>query len=190
EAASKAKIAFAINTIVNDTGEAVDLFCGDWIASHQAACEIYAAGHTIAIGEKRDLVIASCGGFPHDINMIQAHKTLEAASQACKENGTIILLAECSDGLGRKGFLDWFAAGNSDAMAERLCENYQVNGQTAWSLLRKAERFNVRIISGLDARSLEQMSLVPMQSLSRAIAKATHSTGYIMPFGAKYLPKM
>jgi nickel-dependent lactate racemase len=190
EAASKAKVAFAINTIVNDAGEAVDLFCGDWIASHQVACEKYSADHTVPISEKRDLVIASCGGFPHDINMIQAHKALEAASQACKDGGTIILLAECSDGLGRKGFLDWFAAGNSDAMAERLCENYQVNGQTAWSLLRKAERFNVRIISGLDARSLEQMSLVPMQSLSRAIAKAAHSTGYIIPFGAKYLPKM
>lgn len=190
EAASKAKVAFAINTIVNDAGEAVDLFCGDWIASHQAACEKYTADHAIAINEKRDLVIASCGGFPHDINMIQAHKTLEAASQACKDRGTIVLLAECVDGLGRKDFLEWFDAGNSEAMAERLCENYQVNGQTAWSLLRKAERFDIRIISTLDARSLEQMKLVPMQSLGRAVAKSTHASGYIMPFGAKYLPKI
>lgn len=38
EASSKAKIAFAVNTIVNDVGEVTDVFCGDWIESHREAC--------------------------------------------------------------------------------------------------------------------------------------------------------
>jgi nickel-dependent lactate racemase len=187
EAAEFVKPSFAVNTIVNDVGEIIDLFCGDWVASHRKACEAYAASYTINIAEKRDVIIASCGGYPHDINMIQAHKALEAASHGCREGGTIIVLAECVDGLGKKDFLDWFNAGNSEGLAAQLCDKYQVNGQTAWSLLRKTERFDVRIISALDAATTEKMRLTPMQSLSRAIGKIDKNVnGYILPGGAKF----
>ncbi len=181
---------FAVNTIVNEAGEAVDLFCGDWQTSHRAACEFYAANHTIEIQEKRDLVIVSAGGFPHDINMIQAHKALETAARACTDGGTIVLLAECADGLGRKDFLDWFSAKNSNELAERLCESYQVNGQTAWNMLRRAERFNVNIITSLAETETRPMRLQKARFLDEISLVADENTkGYILPSGAKYLIK-
>ena len=181
--------SFTINSLVNDAGQPIDLYCGNWIASHRKACDVYVDSHTIKISEKRNLAIASCGGYPNDINMIQAHKTLEAASHVCQEGGTIILLAECLDGLGRKDFLDWFNAENSGSLAENLCEKYQVNGQTAWSLLKKTERFDIRIVSSLDAATTEKMRLTPMQSLARAVAKVDkNAKGYILPQGAKFHP--
>ena len=183
EVVKKINPAFAVNTIVNDAGEAVDLNCGDWIASHRVACDAYAREHTIEIPEKRDLVIVSCGGFPHDINLIQAHKSLEAASKACNDGGTIIFLAECSDGLGRNDFLRWFKAKNSTELASRLCEKYQVNGQTAWSLLKKAEQFDIRIVTSLDESELEQMRLKSVKSIEPDGLKS----GYILPNGAKLL---
>lgn len=188
EAAAKVKISFAVNTIVNDAGEVVDLFCGDWIKSHSAACEAYAAERTIRIEEKRDLVIVSCGGYPHDINMIQAHKSLEAASHACTDGGTIILLAECADGLGRIDFLDWFDAADSKTLAEKLCNSYQVNGQTAWSLLKKAERFDVWFISKLSNDETKKMRLRKIDFLEDAFFDlANYQSGYILPTGGKVL---
>ncbi|MET0753234.1 MAG: nickel-dependent lactate racemase, partial [Pyrinomonadaceae bacterium] len=182
--------AFSVNTIVNDKGEAVDLFCGDWISAHRAACDFYAENHTIKIAEKRDLVIASCGGFPLDLNMIQAHKALESASLACNEGGTIIFLAECIDGLGRNDFLNWFEAENSEKLAEKLCANYQVNGQTAWSLLRKAERFDIRIVTSLSETETRRMSLRKVNSIAEIPPLSDENTkGFILPFGAKYLIK-
>jgi len=186
EAASKIDISFCISTIINDAGDVADLYCGDWKASHRAACDEFAAKHTITVNEKRDIVIASCGGFPHDINMVQAHKALDAASHACTDGGTIVLLAECPEGLGRRDFLSWFESAGSRDLAERLCNSYQVNGQTAWSLLKKAERFDVRLISTLSADVAEAMRLTPMQSLTRTIAKTKpESKGYILPSGSK-----
>ncbi|MGC2238715.1 MAG: nickel-dependent lactate racemase [Pyrinomonadaceae bacterium] len=190
EVVSKFPPAFSVNTIVNDKGEAVDLFCGDWISAHRKACESYAAQHTIKIAEKRDLVIVSCGGFPLDLNMIQAHKALEAASLACNEGGTIIFLAECIDGLGRNDFLNWFEPENSEKLAENLCKSYQVNGQTAWSLMRKAERFDIRIITSLPEDKTSRMCLQKMSSADEILSFAHKNTsGYILPFGAKYLIK-
>ncbi|MGB2912693.1 MAG: nickel-dependent lactate racemase [Pyrinomonadaceae bacterium] len=188
EAVATISPAFAINTITNEAGEATDIFCGDWVTSHLAACDAYAAGHTVRIAERRNVVIASCGGYPHDINLIQAHKTLEAASHACNEGGTIILIAECPDGLGREDFLDWFSAPNSRDLAARLCNKYQVNGQTAWSLLQKAERFDIKIVTSLDEAQTEKMRLTNI-SVSSLITHhsslITSSSGFIIPNGAK-----
>ncbi|MBK9214167.1 MAG: nickel-dependent lactate racemase [Chloracidobacterium sp.] len=179
EAAAMATPRFAINTIVNDAGEATEVFCGDWIDSHRAACDAYAGMHTVAIAEKRDLVIASCGGRPFDINMIQAHKALDAASRACTDGGTIVLLAECPDGLGRDDMIDWFSAANSRELAARLCEKYQVNGQTAWSLLQKAERFDIRIVTSLADEAAAAMRLRKVQTDD--IAALAEGKGFIIP---------
>ncbi|MGH9818799.1 MAG: nickel-dependent lactate racemase [Pyrinomonadaceae bacterium] len=186
EAAAKVNPSFAIDTIVNDSGGIQDLFCGNWITSHRKACDAYADTHTIKSTEKRDLVIVSCGGFPHDINLIQAHKAIEAASHACRDGGTIVLLSECADGLGRRDFLDWFDAKNSEALAERLCQNYQVNGQTAWSILRKAERFDIQVLTELGDRELGRLRLKKIHNL---LSFKTKKEGFILPFGAKYLVK-
>jgi nickel-dependent lactate racemase len=175
--------SYAISTIVDSSGQVADLYCGHWKTSHRKACEIYSTRHQITFVEKRPLVVASCGGFPYDVNMIQAHKTLDAASKACTDGGTIVLLAECSDGLGRSDFLNWFEASDSEELADRLCVRYQVNGQTAWSLLTKSERFEVRIITSLDQDTAAKMRLKKVLDLK----SLPSGKGYIMPDGAKYL---
>jgi nickel-dependent lactate racemase len=116
--------------------------------------------------------------------MIQAHKTLDAAANACVDGGTIVVLAECSDGLGRSDFLDWFDASNSEDLAENLCSGYQVNGQTAWSLLIKAERFNVKIVTALETSSVRKMRIEKIEpdDLATYLDK---KSGYIIPAGSK-----
>lgn len=185
-AAAKINPSFSVSAITNERGEATAIFAGDLVAAHRAACEFYAANHTVNISEKRDLVIVSCGGAPHDLNMIQAHKALETAASACSDGGTIVFLAECADGLGRSDFLKWFEAENSAQLAENLCAAYQVNGQTAWSLLRKAERFNIQIITSLDETETRPMRLHKARSLEEILI-GNAAKGYILPFGAKFL---
>jgi nickel-dependent lactate racemase len=188
EVVEKINPSFSINAFVNDRGEAIDLFCGDWRAAHEEACRIYAAQNTVEIAEKREVVVVSCGGFPFDINLIQAHKALETAAKACADGGTIVLLAECADGTGRKDFLNWFEAENSRILAERLCESYQVNGQTAWSLLKKAESFDVQIITSLPESETRPMRLKKARSIDEILSGIDENRkGYIVPFGAKFL---
>jgi nickel-dependent lactate racemase len=186
EAASFIKPSFAVNTIVDDAGKAIDLVCGDWIESHTVACEMFAKNNTVVVPEKRGLVIASCGGSPHDINMIQAHKALEAASNACSDGGMIVLLAECPEGAGHSDFLKWFEAENTGALADRLCEKYQVNGQTAWSLLAKTERFDIRIVTSLPADDTRNMRMKKVGGLQE-LAEANGAKGYILKYGARNL---
>ena len=182
--------AFGINSIVNERNRAVGVFCGDWRLAHRAACEHYLKRHSLAIPEKRDVVVASCGGFPYDINMIQAHKALDMAAHACKDGGTIILLAECSDGLGRSDFLKWFAAADSRALENRLRNGYEVNGQTAWALMSKAERYRICLVSELREEQVEKMRMIPVRTIAEGLEHAGAGSGFIMPRGAAVLPRV
>ena len=181
--------SFLINTVTDRRGRAVRVYAGDWRTAHRRACAEYADSHTLKITEKRPVVIASCGGAPYDINLIQAHKTLDMAAHACTEGGTIILVAECADGFGRADFLKWFDAEDASALEARLREEYEVNGQTAWALLVKAERFRIHLISKLADADVRRMRLIPTRTIEEALAQTKgDGKGYVLPRGALYLP--
>lgn len=178
-----------INTIVDDRGRATQVLAGQWRAAHRTACDQYLAEHSQTIREKRPLVIVSAGGYPYDINFIQAHKALEMAAHACEDGGTIILLAECRDGLGRSDFLKWFESSDSANLETRLRNSYEVNGQTAWTVMTKAERFRVVLVSELAAAHVVRMRMVAAQSLEAALSQIEKNTlGFVLPRGAALLP--
>ncbi|HYX26992.1 MAG TPA: nickel-dependent lactate racemase [Pyrinomonadaceae bacterium] len=181
--------AFSINAIVDEQGRVEKIFAGHWRAAHRRACDDYVASHSTRVADKREVVIVSCGGAPYDINMIQAHKALDMAAQACADGGTIIFLAECGDGLGRADFMKWFDAPDSRALERRLRVGYEVNGQTAWTLLMKTERFRVHIITDLPEEQTRAMRMTKINSIDEALAHVPDdSSGYIMPRGAALLP--
>jgi lactate racemase len=181
--------SFLINTVTDNQNRALSVYAGDWRMAHRRACAEYADSHVVWIKEKRPLVIVSCGGSPLDINLIQAHKALDMATHACNEGGTIVLIAKCADGMGKADFMKWFESGNSRALEERLRSDYEVNGQTAWALLSKAERFRVYLVSDLDAEDVKRMHMYPVRSIDEAFENiSNNSLGYIMPNGSVYLP--
>jgi nickel-dependent lactate racemase len=181
--------SFLINAVTDERGRVVRVYAGDWRAAHRLACAEYADSHAVKIESKRSLVVVSAGGAPHDLNLIQAHKALEMASHACEEGGRIILVAECADGLGREDFLKWFDAEDSRALEARLRDSYEVNGQTAWSLLTKAERFRVQLVSALAGEDVRRMRMTPARSIEEALARVEgESGGYVMPRGAALMP--
>jgi lactate racemase len=181
--------SFLINTVVDERGRAVRVYAGDWRAAFRQGCAQYLAEHSVRIAEKRPLVLASCGGFPWDINLIQAHKSLDMAAHACREGGDIVLLAECADGLGRADFLKWFDASDSRALEQRLRNAYEVNGQTAWSLLVKAEKFRVHLVSKLPDEDVRQMRMQPARTIDEALARCEQDVpGYIMARASSLLP--
>jgi nickel-dependent lactate racemase len=191
EAASLLNPSFLVNTVLNGAGEIAAAYAGHWRDAHLHGCAQYAAAHTVPVNERRPLVIVSAGGHPRDLNLIQSHKAMEHASHLLTEGGTMIALAECPQGLGRDDFLDWFVPGGSRATALKLMENYKVNGQTAWGLRRKAERFRLLLVSNLDDEVVRHMGLEPHRSLASALAAAeTDAPGFIVPSGLSTLPQL
>lgn len=170
----------AIHGILDSRGQVCDLLPGVGTDHFRNACAEHGKHCEVAIARDYDLVIASCGGYPKDINFIQSHKTIEHASKFVGNNGVLIILAECQDGVGSKTFLPWFEMGNWKNAFDRLAQNYEGNGGTALSMMSKSERIRIFIVTtlgdsvcktiGIEKISMDQVKFLVKQSTGSVAA--------------------
>jgi len=184
---------FILNTVLTPEKRIMAVFAGDWRSAHLEGCRFYAEAFCCPISEKGDLVVVSCGGFPKDINLIQAHKSMEYGSRALKPGGVMVLLAECRDGYGNATFFNWFGYRGCGELESALRKRYEINGQTAWSVKEKAERFRIVLVSQLPAQEVEAMGMLPARTLQQALELALPLLppdfgAYVIPEGGIVLP--
>ncbi len=96
------------------------------------------------------LVVASCGGYPKDINFIQAHKAVNNAAMFVKDNGCLVVLARCPDNIGSDTFLEYFEYQDFKHAFEIVKKDYKGNGGTALSMMSKTQRINIFLKTQLD----------------------------------------
>jgi nickel-dependent lactate racemase len=123
------------------------------------ACQQHDRVYRYATDKRYDVVLASAGGYPKDINMIQAHKAIDNAAAFVRDGGTLIMLAECPDGIGSTSFLPYFAMGGWDVAFDDLLNNYSGNGGTALAIMTKTRRITISMITTLDRHFCEQMGI-------------------------------
>ncbi|HEY6008564.1 MAG TPA: nickel-dependent lactate racemase [Geobacteraceae bacterium] len=193
EACAMVEPDFILNTVLSPEKRIIAAFAGDWREAFAVGCRFYGERFSFPLAQRADLVIVSCGGYPKDINFIQAHKSMEYASQALKDGGVMILLAQCRDGYGHATFFNWFRFKELGQFEAELRRHYEINGQTAYSTLQKAQRFRVILVSGLPREEVASMGMMPARSLEEALSTAAgmlpagHTT-YVIPEGGTVLP--
>src|ERR1035437_7914527 len=94
---------------------------------------------------------------------------MEYAAQALHDCGVMILLAECRDGFGNGTFLNWFRHKQLEEFEAALRAQYEINGQTAYSLLQKAQRLRIILVSQFPAHQVEEMGMIPAKTLDEAL---------------------
>ncbi len=104
-AASKmAKQTYIVNAIIDGEKKVVHAVAGDAIKAHEAGCSFLGQYCKVTPKKPADIAIATNGGYPLDQNMYQSVKGMTAAEAASKEDGIIIMVANCNDGHGGEGF--------------------------------------------------------------------------------------
>jgi lactate racemase len=177
EAVSMAPPTFLVNTLLTPAKQLFDLVAGHWLKAHEEGCARFAKHFRVRIAKRYPLVIASAGGFPKDINLIQSHKAMDNAFLATEPGGALILLAECPDGFGSSHFFPWFRYKEPDTLERELRANYQIYGQTAHALLTKARACRVILVSSLPPENVEAMGMTPAPTLPEAIRAAKEFLG-------------
>jgi nickel-dependent lactate racemase len=148
------------------------------------------------IEKKADVVIASAGGYPKDINVYQAQKALDNAYQAVKSGGTIILLAECSEGYGEPTFEKWIKEANSpDDIIKRLKKKFVLGGHKAYAIAKLTKEVEVILVSSLPPDEVRKLFFIPMEDTSQAIEYIKEKYGedfqaYILPSGNTVVPQL
>lgn len=184
---------YLINVITDGWGSTAGIISGELAESHAAGAEVVRELHECPIDECCDIAIASAGGHPLDVNIIQSHKSLEHAAASVRDGGVLIGLLACADGIGSDTFLPWFRYSGSEEVTRHLYANYQLNGHTALSFMQKRERLNMILVSDLAKETVEALGVTHAASLAEALSRAQAIAGrdarvYVFPRAWGLLP--
>lgn len=146
----------AVHGILDSHGRVRELQVGRGEEHFQEACARHAAHCEISAG-RYDLVLASCGGFPKDINFIQSHKAIHNAAALVRDGGRLIMLAQCANGVGSRTFLPWFEMRDRHAAFDRLAAHYEGNGGTALSMMAKLQRIDITVVTAMEPAVAEMV---------------------------------
>lgn len=151
-----------ISGILNKSGEVIRLLAGKDYEDFVSACNTYDKIYRKPATARFDLVIATAGGYPKDINFIQAHKSVHNAASFVKDGGTLILLGECRDGLGNENFISIFNETRENAVLS-LEKHYSGNGGTALSMMSKTERIKIYMVTSLDSETCGKLGVTRLE---------------------------
>ena len=180
-----------INEALAPDSTPLGYFMGPVASAHKAAAELALQAAAIPIRDPYDLVIASAGGAPRDVNLYQGIKALEMATLACRAGGKLVLLAQCPEGVGSHLYEQW-AQRSKDEQEAMVRTSFTVGAHKAFLASRALAKLGGAVlISELPPRLVSAMGFTPAASLAEALRVIDAPRGTrigVMPHATASLP--
>jgi nickel-dependent lactate racemase len=155
-------VDFILNVVVDGDHRIVAAVAGDVREAYRKGCEMVADRGFVDIPHRSDIVIAGTGGSPKDINFYQAHKALESARYFVREGGIIILVAECTEGIGNTTFEKWLLRSESpQEVIERIRSEFVLGGHKAAAIAKILQQAHIFLVSEMSDETVLQGWMTP-----------------------------
>lgn len=179
EAAKLAKVDFVVNVVTNSKSEVVQAFAGELDEVFSQGVKLVDEMFRVAVDRRADIVVASCGGTPADINLYQAHKAVDSALEVVKRGGVIILVAECPEGHGNQIFYDWMVKySDLKSVEKEIKRNFVMGGHKAYFLLKALQNHRIILVSTLpDYYATNIFKLKTARAVNDALNEAFNIVG-------------
>ncbi|MEW6523025.1 MAG: nickel-dependent lactate racemase [Bacillota bacterium] len=185
EAASLCGPSFLFNVVL-DGHNLLGAFAGDLVHAHRAGCRFAGSLCHSDLEGPADVVVASAGGLPYDLNLYQAQKALDNAARALRPGGTLVLLAECREGWGSATFQEWMHRyPGLPGIQAALQDRFVLGGHKAYAVRKVLEQFRVYLVSSMPATELLAAGITSLESPGQV---ATGGLTYIMPNASQTVP--
>ncbi|MCL4394556.1 MAG: nickel-dependent lactate racemase [Chloroflexi bacterium] len=195
EAGELLGVHFILDAILDESSQIVGAVAGHPRRAFRAGCELLDTHGVVSVDGPMDVAVVSAGGFPRDINLYQAQKVLDRARLIVRPGGVILLVAECSEGMGNSVFEEWMAdPGGSDAIIARIRRQFVLGGHKAAAVALTMKRASVFLVSDLPANKAATMGFRPFADPQKALQVAlsqvdSPASVALMPEGGSVLPR-
>lgn len=161
----------ALNVILNEKKEILHALFGLPKDVMESGIKIIRDNELIQVNEPYDLVIASAGGYPKDINLYQAQKALTHASLFCKDSGTVLLAAACEEGVGSQSYLEFMneVSTHAEAREKFIQHGFEVGPHKAFQFAAIADRINFQILSEIQPSIMKRLLIEQITDLQQRI---------------------
>jgi nickel-dependent lactate racemase len=190
-------IHFALNDVINESKQIVRVLAGEPQAVMREGMPLVLQLYQVRVAAPFDLLIASPGGHPKDINLYQAQKALGHAARVTREGGTVILVAACPEGTGSPSYEKWVTGmASHQAVLERFQrEGFRIVPHKAFQIARDAAPRRVLMVTEMPPDFVRKLLLAPFPSLDAALASALQGLAPaarigIMPWANATIPTL
>ena len=189
--------SFLLNITLNEQRDITNVFAGDIIEAHKTGCVFVKKSAMQPLEQPFDIVVTTNSGYPLDLNLYQGVKGMSAGARVLKEGGTLILAAECREGVPDGSPLDDLlrSTGSIEEILAMLStpgfvrpEQWQAQIQAL--VQRRAE---VLVCCELDDATLRACHLAPCADINAEVAKRLAKLGAdarvaVLPQGPLTIP--
>jgi len=196
EACKFAGPIYTLSFLPDGWGSVSEAFAGDIESVFMEAASRYTELYCPRVERKSDIVVMSAGNH-FGIDLYHAVRVVVNVLGAVRKDGTVILVAECSKGIGDQTFLDY--ARNFRERKELSAElryRFKLGGHVNLFLKEMLERCRIQLVSVLPELFVrDTFDLKPSQTASEAIQKAIRLEGreskiLVVPKGDVTVPIM
>jgi len=198
EAAGFVPGLFLLNITLNRNKEITNVFAGDLRTAHMAGCQFVKKSAMAPVDNLYDIVITSNSGYPLDLNIYQTVKGMSAAAQIIKPGGSIIIAAECWDGIPAKSDYEKILTSVSSPshLMKFITEHESILNDT-WQIYFQAliqQKAEVYLFSDkLDDTTIMRALFNPVSHISRLTDELVNRIGpqakiCILPEGPQTIP--
>lgn len=179
-AARMAHLAFILNVLLDEKKEIVQAYAGDEEKAHREGCMRLLANNGVP-SIPADIVVTTNGGFPLDQNLYQCPKGLASAVECVNEQGVIILVASCNEGLGGEHFATLMQSGSPKELQARiLATSPEKTIPEQWCVQRftgTLMNHPIILVSSLAKETVEKMGFVYAKTADEALLEAFRMKG-------------
>ena len=195
EAARMVGLDFIVDVVLSNSGDVAKVVVGEPEAAHAAGRAFWDEYFQVPLAEPYDVVIASAGGHPKDINLYQAYKGQYNAMRAVRDGGILYLLAACPKGIGHPVFTDWIERSDSPEGIFSIYEKegFRLGGHKAVYHARDLKRAAIYLRSELDDETVRRFYMEPASDVTEVLDAARARFGdefrvLVMPHATDTFP--
>lgn len=194
ETAKYCPVDFILNVVLDDHKKVAYAAAGDPVAAHREACRFLGGLYKVEIDQPADVAIVSTGGYPKDINLYQAQKSIDNAKHAVKEGGIMIVAASCHEGYGSAPFTRWIESyPTPEERIAAIHEHFELGGHKSAALGLVQQKCTIYLVTDMDDALVRKANMVPFHDLQQAVDQALEKRGakasvYVIPVGGSTLP--
>lgn len=163
EACRFAPVHFLCNVVADSRRNVLAVFAEDCRQAHHAGSRFARSQFLVPVRRRSDIVIASCGGAPKDMQLYQAVKSLANAAGFTKPGGDILLIARCQELYGNSQLQAWTELHpDREAAVRQLQQSFVLGAHKLLGLHAVCSKFRVHLYSSVPDPIAELLGVHPV----------------------------
>lgn len=171
EALEAINISFMFNVVLDNYGNIYKAVAGDYIEAHKIGTKYCDEISCVNIDKRSDVVIASAGGYPKDINLYQVSKAFSGSVEGVKEGGTLIIVAECIEDMGTVESVEIIKDYSNNYDREMFMRNkFCPEAYSGYLISLYGEKYDIRLVTYYkDINEIEKSGITFYSSVDDAM---------------------